>query len=61
MKAIKDNRKIYSADDHRISLPHMAGIRDILLYHYFDNEIREIHNEEYKKKTEPKYHGSGFT
>jgi hypothetical protein len=61
MKAIKNNRQIYSADDHRISLPHKAGCRDILLTDYFDNNKRKIYNEEFKDETGHTHHGSGFT
>ena len=59
MKAMKEFKQFYSADDHRVSLPVQAGNHDSLLTHNFDKKERELYNEEYKKKTEFKYHGSG--
>jgi len=61
MKATKSKKQNYSADDHRASLPHQAGVCDILMKHYYDNKMRELYNEEYKEKTGFNRHGSGFT
>ena len=61
MTTTRNNRQYCSETDHRVFLPHQAGIYEIQLKHYYDYTMRVIYNEKFKEAPWWQHWGSRYT